>query len=183
MAGRTFVAQSSSLKNSTVAPNASNPALRACTNGSRRERVKAATRTLVLDYTFVSNLLSDVAESTYTLAQVLRDPSQANSRVGPDTGLIIIGRPCQKSQQLPVDRPVTQLSNDRENSLNSLLTNNRSDIREAGSLELAVSTVVTHEHQKIEVASTHHLREDLVIDDLLRKRVDHQRQIIQQANP
>lgn len=45
IAGRTLDAMSSSLKQSAVAARAINAALRACTNGSRRERVKAAMRT------------------------------------------------------------------------------------------------------------------------------------------
>ena len=51
MAGRTLVAQSSSVKNSIVAANDNKPAFRACTNGSRSDLVNAATRTLDLDYT------------------------------------------------------------------------------------------------------------------------------------
>lgn len=48
IAGMTFEAQSSSVKCSEVAANAMREALRACTNGSRSERVKAAIRTLLL---------------------------------------------------------------------------------------------------------------------------------------
>lgn len=47
--GNILVAQSSSLYRSTVAAKASRPAFLACTNGSRKERAKAAVSTLVRD--------------------------------------------------------------------------------------------------------------------------------------
>lgn len=53
-AGRSFVAQSSSEKSSAVAASAMRDAFLACTNGSRRDLVNAATSTLVRDYYLVS---------------------------------------------------------------------------------------------------------------------------------
>lgn len=49
MAGSNFVAQSSSEKRSAVTANAIRDAFRACTKGSRNDRVNAATSTLVRD--------------------------------------------------------------------------------------------------------------------------------------
>jgi hypothetical protein len=47
--GNILAAQSSSLYKSTVAAKASNPAFRACTNGSRRDLANAAVNTFVRD--------------------------------------------------------------------------------------------------------------------------------------
>lgn len=47
-AGRILLAQSSSLKRSDVAASARSAAFRACTNGSRSDREKAATSTFCL---------------------------------------------------------------------------------------------------------------------------------------
>lgn len=52
--GRTFEAQSSSVKTSIVALKASKPALRPCTNGSRMALVNAAIRTLDRLYKLLS---------------------------------------------------------------------------------------------------------------------------------
>jgi len=54
MIGRSLVAQSSSVKRSAVAASASSAAFRACTNGSRSEREKAAARTLARLCQYVS---------------------------------------------------------------------------------------------------------------------------------
>lgn len=56
-AGRILPAQSSSENISGVAASAKSAALRAWTNGSRRERVKAATRTFVRVYSTIIRLM------------------------------------------------------------------------------------------------------------------------------
>ena len=95
MAGSTLPAQSSSEKNSIVAPNASKPALRACTNGSRRDLEKAAMRTLDRDYPLSAKEISRAPNRTYTLSKILCYFAQADSCIGTDSGLFIIRSPRQ----------------------------------------------------------------------------------------
>ena len=70
-AGNSLFAQSSSGNRSEVAANAWRAALRACTNGSFNDRVKAATKTFCLVYRYVSVQLI-VPRSTHTLTPKLR---------------------------------------------------------------------------------------------------------------
>lgn len=93
------MAQSSSENRSVVADRAIRDALRACTKGSRRDRVKAATRTLVLDYATCQSLLKGIASHvTYTWSKILGDFSQAYRSVGPDARLFVVGRLGQVPQ-------------------------------------------------------------------------------------
>lgn len=72
--------------------------------------------------------------SAYILPQILGNLSQTNSSICPDPRLLVVCSSCQKLQQFPIDRSVTELVYDRQHTLDGLFSNNRRDISETGSL-------------------------------------------------
>ena len=96
MAGITRVAQSVSSKISEVAERARREAERAWTKGSRRERVKAATRTFCL---VCAQEVRDIfgrgeMGAAYVLAEILCDLSETDGGVCPNPRLLVILRSC-----------------------------------------------------------------------------------------
>lgn len=83
MAGKILLAQSSSVKKSIVAHRASNPATRAWAKGSRRDRVKAAIRTLARVYIILVELKMSPARDLRSV------PS--SSRFGQDRSSYLCG--------------------------------------------------------------------------------------------
>ena len=96
MPGSSRFAQSSSVKQSAVASNAINAAIRAWTNGSRNDRRKAAVSTFSLVCPTPISLLSSRGRwSTYAGAKVPSHLAKTYRRVGANTRLLVVGRLCQ----------------------------------------------------------------------------------------
>lgn len=119
-----------------MADKASSPAFRACTKGSLRDLVKAATSTF--DRVYTPELVSDVHAGkvcAYTVAQILGNSAEADSCVGTDARLFVIGGACQVFEQFAVNNPITELVDDGQDSLDGLLSNDGRNVGEAGSLD------------------------------------------------
>jgi len=96
----------------------------------------AAMRTFDLDYTNIlaSEFWVEENLGAYTLPQILGNLPQTNGSICPNTRLLIVGRPCQKLEQVSVNSTVTQLVDYRKHSLDGLLSDDRCDIGETRSL-------------------------------------------------
>lgn len=81
---------------------------------------------------------------TYALPQILSDLAQTDGGICPDARLLIVCRPCQELEQIPIDGPVREFVNDRQNSFHSRLSNNRRNVRETRCLALSAYMAVSN---------------------------------------
>lgn len=112
------------------------------------------------------------------MAQVFGNLAQADRRIGTDAGLLIVRGSSQVPQQFAVDGPVGQFANDRQDGLDGLFPDDGGSIGKTGRLDRSLSMV-----QRDKLSQTHHLWENLIIYEFLRQAIDHQGQIVQQADP
>lgn len=73
---------------------------------------------------------------TYTLSQVLRNPTKTDGCVGSDARLLVISSARQKLEQFSIDNSITEFVNDRQDSLDRLLADYGGNIGETGRLEM-----------------------------------------------
>lgn len=112
----------------------------------------------------------------YTLPQVLSDAAKAYCSICPNPRLFVISGTGKELQKFAIHDPIVKFVDDREDSLDCLLSDNRCNIGETRSLRhIRLIRIVS-------IREIYHLREDFVIDNLLGKVVDHRRKVIQEAN-
>lgn len=124
--------------------------------------MNAATSTF--DRVYTPELVSEVHARklcAYTLAQILGNSAKANSCVGTDARLFVIGGACQEFEQFAVNNPITELVDNGQDSLDGLLSNDGRNVGEAGSLDRV------RRARMLTSRRTHHLRKDLIIDNFL----------------
>lgn len=111
------------------------------------------------------------------MPNVFGNSTKTDGCVGTDTRLLIIRSTRQELEKFSVNNSITEFINDRQDGLDGLLSDNRSHIGKARSLE-----IVRPYQNTIRKMQTDHWREDLVGDDLLGEIVNHQRKIVQKTH-
>ena len=76
----------------------------------------------------------------YARAQISRDSPKAYCSIRPYAWLLIVGGFCQILQKLPVDYPVGQFVDDRENSFHCLFADNRRYVGKPGNLSHVIKS-------------------------------------------
>jgi len=166
-AGRILLAQSSSLNRSEVAASANKAAFRAWTNGSRNERAKAATSTFCLVYDPVSSCNSEINQWIHTLAPRFR-------AILPRQIVVFVRIPgCSSFDVFARYFSNSPLIVRSDNFVMIVRTALTVCSRTKGAASVKPETYTYQQCPPDQIPWTYQLREDLVIDDLLRQVIYH----------